>query len=395
VEQTKILSVTPFFRPDVGGLANHVLNVNSNLEKLGHEISIIAPKHLGDTSSTDIEFKQIFRMESYYLRGWPYPTLKSVSFPLDFGLKIRSLIRDGNYDLVHIHGHHYPFSWMAIKAARKYGIPSVLTMHGMFALNPNVLGGRSRIENLLNKYFFTGMLSKTDAIIGLTEGITSYAKQFGNKTTKYFTIPNGVNTQVYKENLKNKKEYREKYHIGPDKTVILFSTRFEKGKGIIEFVKAAKNLVKDNRIEVVIVGGGSLEPLVNSLVGDINGIHLLKWQPPEVIYELYISADIFINPSQFEALPLTIIEAMNAGLHIVYTPVGGVPEILKGYLPKTILNKISVEEIERVLTTLTLNFSPTEMGESLTYAQQFDWKKIAIDTSNVYSDCLKKSKNPR
>jgi len=317
----KILTVTPFFPPEVGGITNHVLNLNTRLAKLGDNITIVTPKWFHHKISSHTDFNEVFRINSVYLPGWPYPTLRSVSIPIDFGIKLESIIRKGNFDFIHVHGHHYPISWMAINFAHKHGIPSVLTLHGMYALNPNVLGGRSRIEDFFNRHLFTKILSKTTAVIGLTAQLTNYAKQFGKESIKYFTIPNGADTARYIENMKRKNEFREKYKIDKDHIVILFCGRFEQVKGIIEFTNAAKNIVRTKGVEVVIVGGGSLESFVRSILKCIDGIHLLGWQPAENIHELFIASDIFVIPSNFEALPLTVIEAMNAGLHIVYTPV--------------------------------------------------------------------------
>lgn len=384
----EILTITPFFEPDIGGIATHVLNLGKKLVEQGNNISIIAPKRISDKLETwNSNFKHVFRINSIYLPPFPYPTLKSVSIPIDFGLKIRSIIRNGNFDIVHVHGHHYPISWIAINSAHKYGIPSVLTLHGMYALNPNVLGGKSRTEDFFNRYVFSKILSKTNAVIGLTEEVTNYAKRFGKDSTKYFTIPNGVNVAIYADNLKRKIEYRRKYHINEFSTVVLFCGRFEQVKGIIEFSEAAKNIVKKDGVEVVIVGGGSLEPTIQSILKDVDGIHLLKWQPSEKIHELYIASDIFVIPSKFEALPLTIIEAMSAGLHILYTPVGGIPEILKRYSRKTTLAKVSADEIYDVLNDLIPNFSASDTL-SFTYAQKFDWSNIAISTNQVYEECI-------
>lgn len=390
MKKYKILTVTPFFPPDIsGGLVNHVVNININSAKLGNDISIIAPKHLRDKIHLSHEnFKHVFRINSIYLLGWPYSTLRSMSFPLDFGLKIESIIRKGNFDIVHVHGHHYPISYLAIKSAHRHGIPTVLTLHGMYALNPNVLGGRSRIEDFFNKYAFRNILSKANAVIGPTEQITNYAKQFSKENVKHYTIPNGTNTNIYKENLGRKKEYRQKYNIGQDSKVVFFCGRFEEVKGIIEFANALKYVIKNKQVEVLIVGGGSLEYLIRSILHGVNRIHILKWQPPDKIHELYIASDIFVIPSKFEALPLTIIEAMNAGLHIAYTPVGGIPDILKEYSEKTILTEGSSNEIQSVLTTLVSHFSITnKMHDSLIYAQKFDWHHITIETSKVYAEC--------
>lgn len=387
----EVLTVTPFFPPDIsGGLVNHVVNINMNLAMMGHDISVIAPKHLRDKISLTYEsFKHVFRINSLYFPGWPYSTLRSMSFPLDFGKKIESIIRNGNFDIIHVHGHHYPISYFAINSAHRHGIPTVMTLHGMYALNPNVLGGKSRIEDYFNKYAFRNILSKANAVIGLTEQITNYAKQFGKESVKYYTIPNGTNTSTYKENLGRKKEYRQKYNIGQDSTVVFFCGRFEEVKGIIEFAKAVKNIIKKNGVEILIVGEGALESSIRSILHGVDRIHILKWQPPDKMYEFYIASDIFVLPSKFEALSLTIIEAMNAGLHIVYTPVGGIPDILREYSQKTMLTEGSSDEIQSVLTTLISHFSITDkMHESLIYAQKFDWHDITIETSKVYAECV-------
>ena len=383
----KILTVTPFFPPDVGGITNHVLNLNIRLAKLGNNITIVAPKRLHHKISPHTDFKEVFRINSTYLPGWPYQTLRSVSIPIDFGIKIESIIQKGDFDFIHVHGHHYPISWLAINFAHKYSIPSILTLHGMYALNPNVLGGRSRIENFFNRYLFTKILSKTTAVIGLTAQITSYAKQFGKESIKYFTIPNGVDTAIYIENMNRKNEFRKKYQINKDRIVILFCGRFEQVKGIIEFANAVKNIVRNKGVEVIIVGGGSQESFVRSILRDTDGIHLLSWQPAENIHELYIVSDIFVIPSKFEALPLTVIEAMNAGLHIVYTPVGGIPDILSEYSSKTVLKVVSSDEIESVLNILISHFPIENTVDDLTYAQKFDWNNVVVNTMIAYAEC--------
>ena len=387
--QTKhVLTVTPFFPPTKGGVSIHVLQVTKNLTEIGTTISLITPKLEKKISQYYEHFKNVYEINSFYLPGWPYPTLRSVSIPKDLGSQIKSIIRNGDFDFIHVHGHHYPFSWYAVKSAKKYEIPTVLTLHGMYALNPNVVGGKTRMENLFNKYFFKKTFSNINAVIGLTSQVTKYSKIFTNESAKYYTIPNGVDVMLYQENLKRKKEYREQYNIDKNSIVILFRGRFEHVKGILEFAKAAKNIVKNDKIEIVIVGGGSLAASLKEVISGINRIHLFDWQPEAKIHELYIASDIFVIPSRFEALPIAIMEAMNAGLHIVYTAVGGISDILKKYPRKTLIKNISHLEIEDVLSQVISNFDIENVNESLSYACNFDWKNIAKDTFQVYAECI-------
>jgi D-inositol-3-phosphate glycosyltransferase len=385
----KTLHVTPFFPPDKGGIANFVSDLCQNLSMQGNDVTIIAPKRINNKIPVAFDgLENIIRINCIFLPGWPYPTLRSVSIPIDLGLKLNSLIRKGHFDIVHVHGHHYPINWIAINSAYKYGIPTVLSMHGMYALNPKIMGGKTMLEQWLNKHIFTKIVAKTYAIIGQTKQIIDYAKEMGKQSTNYFIIPPGINTHVYKENIMKKGEYRIKYNLHPDSIVILFIGRFEHVKGIIEFANAAKKIIKykSKKVEVVLVGGGSLDYYVQSILHNIDGAHLLKWQPHNSIHELYIAADIFMIPSRFEAVPLTLIEAMNAGLHIVYTAVGGMPDILQGYFSKTMLTATSIEEIHRALITLLEDYSPLrDMSKSFDYAQKFDWNNIASHVNELYA----------
>ena len=392
MKKFNILTVTPFFPPDKGGISDMVFNLNSNLAKFGNEVTIIAPKHVSENTIKPEGFSfNVFRINSIYLPGWPYSTLKSVSFPIDFGQKIKSIVKNGNYDIVHVHAQQYPICWSAIQSANKFGVPCVLTSHGMWALDPNVVGKKTNLEKLFNKLIYSRLLKKTDAVIGLTDQITNFAKQMGKKESIFFTIPNGANTSFFIENIERKNEFREKYGLEKESIVILFLGRFEQVKGIIEFVNAAKNLIKNKQIEVVIVGVGSLETKVKSIIKGIERIHLLPWQPVQDIHKLYIASDIFVLPSKFEGVPLAMIEAMNAGLHIVYTPVGGIPEFIEGYSRKTLLKTGSTIEIQNTLTELISKFSPTNgLDESLNYARKFDWNNLAQETIKVYDECINK-----
>lgn len=384
-----MLQVTPFFPPDTGGISNHTYNLCMNLSKLETQVKIICPSRL--TADTKFEFvnssMSISRTRSIFLPGWPYQTLRSISIPLDLGACITQALKKNKIDIVHVHGHHYPLSWLAVYYAKKHNVPCVLTLHGTFALNPTILGGRTKYEDLFNKYIFTRILRQTSAIIGLTEGITKYAKQFDHKTTNcYFTIPNGVNTVTFRENLWRKNEYRRKYGIDDDSIIILFSGRFEKVKGILELVRAVAEIEHSShnkKISFIFLGSGSLESYLRSELGKLNYVHIFKWQPMDTIHELYIASDIFIIPSKFEALPITVVEAMNAGLHIVYTPIGGLPEILQGYNAKTELRDGSSEDIVSKLSHVIQILTSTDY-DSLSYAQKFDWVDITAQTLSTY-----------
>ncbi len=389
-EVRKILHVTPWFPPDRGGIAIHVNALCEKLQALGIDISIIAPRNILIPKENESTTMKVTRLTSIFLPGWPYSTLRSVSVPIDLGMRIRSIIKHGNFDLVHVHDLHYPISWMGIYFARKYNIPSILTLHGMYGLNPKVMGGKTRSEELMYKYLFSRVIASSNVVIGLTKNITGLAQKYSKRSTNYRTIPNGVTVEIFRANITLKQKFREKYKLSKDSIVVLFIGRLEHVKGIIEFANAMKPLLqnKPQNMEVLIVGSGSLESEVQGILSQLAKVYIIGWLPNDLIHEIYIASDIFVIPSKFEGLPFTVLEAMNAGLHIVYSPVGGIPEILEGYSMKSILTEVTSEEIEKVLRNLLQNGSLSKDINSLDYAQQFDWNRITQQIVNLYKQTI-------
>jgi glycosyltransferase involved in cell wall biosynthesis len=386
--------VTPFFPPSIGGISTLVYNLCNSLTDYDIDISIIASSKNIVETAMDKKIRQIIRIRSFYFPGWPYSTLKNFSVPLDLGVRINSVIQHEEFDIVHLHGHHYPITWMALKAAYNQNIPTVLSLHGTYALNPKNVGGKSKLEDVFNKYIFKGILTKSDVVIGGTREIIGYAKRILPMPSKFRLIPNGVNTKHYETNLGKKFDYRKKLNLSEEKLIVLFVGRFDESKGALEFAKAAKLLLQNSpdKFQVLMVGQGALESEIRKFTNGIDGIKIMSWQPNDLIHEVYIAADIFILPSKFEGLPLSIIESMNANLYIIYSNVGGVDDILRGYGKKRMLNSASGEEIYNILGQLYYDKSiNTIHSPSITYARTFDWTNIAQDVATIYKELARKN----
>jgi glycosyltransferase involved in cell wall biosynthesis len=386
----RILHITPFYPPHFGGISTHVRNLTELTLRSGNDFNVICPTDR--LRNENEEQESIHRIPSIYLPPWPYPTLQSVSIPMDFGYSIHKYMKKIKPDIVHVHGHHYPISWAGLIISNRQGIPNVLTLHGMYALNPAKVEGQTKFEELFNNTVFKMLLSHTSAVIGLTKRITSYAQRFGkNDKRSYYTVPNGIDTLPYIVNQTKRQIYRKKYGIKEDSVVILFRGRLEEVKGIMEFCKAIIKLLErfSEKIEIIIVGDGKLKNEVNSILKGKSSIHVLGWQPRSLVHELYILSDIFVIPSKFEALPITVVEAMNAGIHIVYTPVGGMGEILDPYSNKTQIDESSVDHIYNGLNSIITNSIYTASDiESRKYAESLDWKYIYPRIFNIYQSLV-------
>ena len=114
------------------------------------------------------------------------------------------------------------------------------------------------------------------------------------------------------------------------KTILLTVARFSKQKDHASLIKALPAVLAfDPSIVLLLVGKGEeMEPvraLVDELSLDMN-IRFLGHRAD--IAALMASADLFVLPSQFEGLPLAVLEAMSVGLPVVATRIGGTVEAL-------------------------------------------------------------------
>ncbi len=103
-------------------------------------------------------------------------------------------------------------------------------------------------------------------------------------------------------------------------------------KGVLDLIEASRTLAREGvDHELCLVGGvpdegpEAAEPVLDAAEGHAV---LLGTRPPEEMPEVYASADVFCLPSWWEAMPLSVLEAMAAGLPVVATHVGDVGRIV-------------------------------------------------------------------
>lgn len=112
--------------------------------------------------------------------------------------------------------------------------------------------------------------------------------------------------------------------------IVLAVGRLAKEKGHEQFVQAAKMLVSevpDASFKFVIVGDGGERRRLEALAQPL-GDRLVFTGYRDYVTPFYGAASVFVLPSYSEGSPLVLLEAMQAGLAIVATEIGGVPEMV-------------------------------------------------------------------
>lgn len=167
--------------------------------------------------------------------------------------------------------------------------------------------------------------------------MNSLEKKLGIDKTKCMILRNGIDKEKFliEVNETEKRKVKEKYNIGNEDKVLLFTGRIVPEKGIKELLEALAK-VKNKKYKLLIIGAAlnsidvktnyetEIEELVKKLDKNVIFTGFVEYKE---IYKFYAIADIAVLPSIWDdPAPLTIIEAMTVGLPIITTNSGGIPE---------------------------------------------------------------------
>lgn len=138
--------------------------------------------------------------------------------------------------------------------------------------------------------------------------------------------------------------------------LVLFLGRLNAQKGVIDLLDAAAHLAGDfPRLRLVLAGDGETE-LVQEMIrerGLADRVELPGWVSGSTRADLLSRAQILVLPSHFEGLPMAILEAMELGIPVVATRVGGIPDIVRngvdGYLVPPRDTQALAEALARLL----------------------------------------------
>ncbi len=174
-------------------------------------------------------------------------------------------------------------------------------------------------QTRIGRSFIRFALQACDSLIAVSN---ESARQLRDLTgrTEIFVIPNAIDTSVFGD--------VDRTRTGPVK--LLFVGAMGKLKGERDLVDAMATLKKrgvDIRATFLGYGGEGLkgycrERAVDGLVEHIGPVSLTER------IDFFRSSDIFVLPTYAEAMPMSVIEAMAAGLPVISTMVGGIPELI-------------------------------------------------------------------
>ncbi len=317
----KIVHISHEYDPTISGVRQVVQELAERQVRAGHEVHVF---------TSDWDKKKRIKKKSEVINGVHVTRFTHIAkvgtFSNIWPSFFSKLVKE-DFDIIHSHVFGHLHFVLASIAATIKGIPHIHTTHCPWtnAHRPTL----SRIGVFISYNIFSRIALKfTDKIIAITPWEVNFIKRFGGNEKKISVIPNGMDNSFFIK-IKNN-SFKKKYKIKD--MLVLFFGRLNVTKGPEKFVETAHLVLKERPNTTFVIRGPDegMKDEVKKKIGDEKRIILLQeTRDRKEIVEMYQAADIFVLPSFREGLPLTLFEAMAAGLPIVASPVNGVPYEMK------------------------------------------------------------------
>lgn len=177
--------------------------------------------------------------------------------------------------------------------------------------------------------------------------------------------------------------------------VILFLGRLGERKGIYDLLNAFKGVVGYVPDAVLKIGGDGEVEECKKLVIDLDiekNVEFLGWIGEEEKYQLINESKVYILPSYNEGLPMGILEAMSAGVAVIASDVGGIPEAIENNTNGILIKAGDKKQIlDSIVEILQDSKKATQLGIQArkSYLNNFNIEDITKKIEKEYHEFVK------
>jgi N-acetyl-alpha-D-glucosaminyl L-malate synthase BshA len=301
--------------PTFGGSGVLATELGKALADKGHQVHFITyqqPVRLNEFHA-NIFYHEV-RVPTYPLFDYPpYETALSSTMV--------DVVMNNNIDLLHVHYAipHASAAYMAKKILEKQGkqIPVITTLHG----TDITLVGKDKTY-----------LPVVTFSINESDAITAVSKNLRDETFEHFKIEKEIEViynfvDVTRFQRKPIDAFRKV--IAPEgERILLHASNFRKVKRIEDVVRIFANVRKKLNSKLLFVGDGPERHAAEELCRELQLCDDIRFVgKQEQMEDILAIADLFLLTSEYESFGLAALEAMAAGVPVISTNAGGLPEI--------------------------------------------------------------------
>lgn len=364
--------VSDFFYPNFGGVENHIYQLSQCLIDHGHHVVIMTHSY---------EDRKGVRyltngLKVYYIPRLPFYASATVPTLVGTFRLLRCILIRERIQLIHAHQAFSVLGNEAMLHGRTMGYPVVFTDHSLFGF----ADAASICTNKLLKWTLCDV-QQTICVSHTSKENTVLRACL--PPARVSVIPNAVDTAKFRP--------FPRPETNPSRIIVVILNRLVYRKGIDLQVAIIPHLCKRwPQMDFVIGGDGPKRQELEAMVrqhGLASRVRLAGSVQHEDARALLVQGDIFLNTSLTEAFCMAIVEAASAGLLVVSTDVGGVPEVL----PRD-MSVLAAPEPRALVAAMA---TAVEMYRTVDRQRQHDrvtamysWDRVASRTEVVYGRAL-------
>jgi len=372
----KILMVSPFYYPVIGGTERFIEDISTRLNHLGFQTDILTfnisenmetiPRF--DVSTSDSV--KVFKIPVLYL-----PKIMNIIDSNFVPKKLPFNLMKG-YDIIHYHNDTdltLPFFTLFLKK------PKIFHFHCLNVTYP-YLRRKALSRNLLK--------NKNQVYIVVSKYTANLLLDMGFPKQKIRIVPNGVDVARFSPSIAPKKE-----------NLLLFVGRIAPQKGLTILLEALKYL--KTKVRLLIIGSSSKHYLwyfdeVMELIKNINNVTIHKVEYLGIldiaeVVELYRQASLFVCPSIDEPFGIVNLEALSCGTPVVASNAGGIPEFIQHGVHGLLVPRNDPRKFADALQYLLDNHKVRKkMGRAgrQYVVENFSWDTVSRKLCKIYFEVL-------
>lgn len=300
-----------------------------------------------------------------------------------------------NPDVIHVH-HLKPLLRLFSHPFASLPVPVIFTVHGLHVHKYEFIRGfQSRILYATRAGLERHLFARVDRVIAVSREDEAFLKNsYGLDNTLY--IPNGIDTKAFHGIRFSGDKLRAELNIPLTSRIFLTVARFDHQKGydvLIEAIHRGREFFKTRDIRFLFVGDG---PRLH----DMKRLAVKKGVSERIIFlgerddvpRIMKAGDLFILPSRWEGMPLTLLEASCCNLPVVASDACGNREFVKEGGRGILFENENPQDLFRVLSEVVNNDwwnRPFPEDAARRFREKFDRSNTCRKLKTLYEELLR------
>ena len=367
----KIAQVTPYDFAHPGGVAEHIQHLKSELNRLGHQVTIIAPRSTKGGLEVGTDFYGIGRTVAI-------PGNKSrvrLTFDITLYSAVKEMLLREAFDVIHLHEPLTPvLPYMVLLNSRAV---NVATFHAYRFSNPWYSAF---------KPYMSFVLGRLDGRIAVSDAAREFVSQYFEGP--YSVIPNGIDTIRFGNEI-------HPFPWAMDGTPrILFVGRFNEARKGFKYLLRAMPLIQQQfpNARLMVVGPGDPRRQEGTIERyRIRNVDFVGQVSKEDLPRYYASSTLVCAPSiERESFGIILLEAMASGKPLVATNIPGYAGVMTNEFDGLMVPPQDAPALALAIVRLLADndLRPRLIDNGRTTAESYAWPKVTSRVVGMYEQSV-------